>query len=886
MPRQNVALYAFNRGRISPLALARTDLARTALSAERSVNFIPRALGSMALRAGLGFTGSTRNDAAAVTIPFVFSVADTASIEVTADSLRVWVDDELVTRAAVSTAVTNGTFDSDLTGWTDVDESGATSAFETGGYMSLVGTGTLYAKRRQQVSVNGADIGVRHALRVVVQKGVVRFRVGSSAGDDDFFAEALLGPGTHSCAFTPTGTFHIELAAQRLFATLVDSVTVESSGTMELPSPWPESSLEFLRWRQSLDVVYVADGVLQQRKVERRDVDSWSIVLFAPEDGPFNVLNVSPTTLAPSALSGTVTLTASAALFTADHVGALFKIASGSQFVTETLDSDDDFFVDNIRVTGVGGFREMTIIITGVVDSTVTLQRSVDAPGSWIDVETYTTNQSKSFNDGFDNQVIFYRLGIKSGNYGTDTVVGQLVFQLGSISGVGRVTAVANATSATVDVLKAFGSTAASQDWQEGSWSTYKGYPSAVELFDGRLMWAGSGGLWASVSDAYESYDEDVEGDSGPISRTLGFSGADNVSWMVAGQRLLVGTSSSEIVVRSSVIDEPLTPTAFNAKQASTQGSAQTPPVQVDNLAIFVHRSGQRVMELSLEAGTSDSPAKDITVHIPEVGEPSILRLAVQRQPDTRVHCVRSDGTVAVMVIDRAEDVLCWVDVETDGVVEDAFVLPGLAEDQVYYQVARTVGGQTKRYREKFAMDSKSRGAADSRISDSHIVYSGASTATITGLDHLEGRTVVAWGNSKDLGTYTVSSGSVTLSEAVTFAVVGLGYTAQWLSTKLAYAAGGGTGLLQRKAVPAIGVILRDTHKAGLKYGPSFSLLDDLPAVEDGAVTDDDVVWDAFDKDMFAFPGQWDTDSRVALQAQAPRACTLLALVAEVVTNG
>ncbi len=49
----NVPLYAFNRGVLDPLAMARADVKRTALSAAIQTNFIPRSLGAMALRPGL-----------------------------------------------------------------------------------------------------------------------------------------------------------------------------------------------------------------------------------------------------------------------------------------------------------------------------------------------------------------------------------------------------------------------------------------------------------------------------------------------------------------------------------------------------------------------------------------------------------------------------------------------------------------------------------------------------------------------------------------------------------------------------------------------------------------------------------------------------------------
>jgi hypothetical protein len=212
-------------------------------------------------------------------------------------------------------------------------------------------------------------------------------------------------------------------------------------------------------------------------------------------------------------------------------------------------------------------------------------------------------------------------------------------------------------------------------------------------------------------------------------------------------------------------------------------------------------------------------------------------------------------------------------------VVEDVVVLPDTEEDAVYYVVRRTINGATKRYLERWALESDCRGGTLNKQADSYIVYSGAATTTITGLSHLEGAEVVIWGDGADQGTATVSGGQITLATAVSNAVVGLSYRARYKSSKLAYAAGAGTALTQRKRVHHVGLILADTHAQGLRYGPDFDTLDDLPAVEDGALVDGDYIWSAYDKDSIEFPGEWSTDARVCLEAAAPRPCTVLALV-------
>ena len=99
MARDRPALVTFNRGRISRLGLARTDLDRTRLSAETQTNWMPRTLGSMMLRPGFGFLHSTKDDNACRQIPFVRAKDDTALLEITDCCMRVSVDDEIVTRA-------------------------------------------------------------------------------------------------------------------------------------------------------------------------------------------------------------------------------------------------------------------------------------------------------------------------------------------------------------------------------------------------------------------------------------------------------------------------------------------------------------------------------------------------------------------------------------------------------------------------------------------------------------------------------------------------------------------------------------------------------------------------------------------------------------------
>lgn len=1176
-------LQGFNRGLVSPLALARTDLEKTALAAETMTNWLSRVLGSMILRPGSSFLGSSYADSAEKCIPFVFSTDDVALIEITASRMRVWISDAVVTRGTVSTTVTSGTFTA-LTGWTDADESGGTSELWAGRALKLTGNGTAAAIRRQLVTVSAADAGDEHALSVVVERGPVNFRIGSYINGDDYFTETELEEGAHSLAFTPSGDFYIQFKNVNKYSVLVDNCTIEAAGAMTVTAPWSATQLDMIRYDQSGDIIFTACTDLQQYKIERRTTRSWSVVKYFSSNGPFRDENLTTTTITPSATSGDITLTASQPIFhQVQHEGALFRITSEGQSVTSSIVAENTF-TSTIKVTGVTANRVFTITRSGTWVATVTLQRSLTAAdGPFEDVTTYTTNATITFDDALDNQIAWYRIGVKTGNYTSGTVVLTLGYAIGSVDGIVRIqryaydwisrtsssdsawqgiawspslqlfaavadsganqvmtspdgitwtnraaasavawtavtwspalalfvavarsgaagvrvqtspdgitwtsrtaasasdwyditwasslsllvavginavmtspdgvtwtsrtpasgdtwvsvawspslilfvavasggagsrimtsadgvtwtertnslsgfesvawspelskfvavggsasaptgyssdgitwvvgsgapvtswqsvawsphllifTAVAssgfygldqamtsndginwisratvtansweaiawspelsifaavsetgtgnrvmttyNNKTALATVLTELGDIVATDTWSEGKWSDYRGWPTVVAFSEGRLWWAGFNGVFGSVSDDYYNFNSETLGDSGPIDRTVGSGPVDSINWMLNLQRLVLGTEGNEIVCKSSSFDEPLTPTAFSLRTASTQGSGSVNAIAIDRTGVFVQRGGTRIYELAIDIRDGEYGSTDLTVLNPEICQPQITRIAVQRQPDTRIHCIRSDGKVAIMVYDRAENVRSWSLYETDGTVEDVVVLPGAAgesEDHVYYFVKRTINSATKRYLERWATEAQCEGATLSRNIDCFYSYSGASATVITGLSHLEAKSVVVWANGKDLGSYTVASGQITLTEAVTSAIIGLPYTAQWKSVKLAYSQGP-TMLLRKKKINHLGVVLKNTHYQGLTFGPSFTVLDDLPQTEDNSITAADTIHSTYDEEMIEFPGEWDTDARLCLQAESPRPCNILAAI-------
>lgn len=885
-------LYSLNAGEVSNDALARVDLQRLRIAGEVQENLLPTVLGPAKMRPGMAYLTGTLSDETPAFVPFIYSDDVSALLVISESGIQFLVDDALIERPAVTAAVTNGTFGSDLTGWTDADESGAASTWATGGYMQLLGTGSNSAIRTQEVTVN--EVSVEHALRVIVQRGPVTLRVGSTSGGSEYVTDKSLGTGTHSIAFTPTGNFHIRLSSADDVIRLVDSIAVESTGVVTLPNPW-STDVSSIRVAQSGAFLFVAcDGYEQRRlRLYRSDMRSWGIDLYQTFDGPFDFPNGTAITLTPSDVSGNITLTASAPLFASGYAGSLFRLTHSGQTATATL-SGADQFTDYVRVTGLasgdggGTQRTIRITITGTFSATVTLQRSLAEPGAWIDVDTWTGTTAENYNDGLSNQIAYYRLGIKTAEYTSGSADATLTYANSIQKGIVRVTAFTSTTQVSAEVIETLGLASATLDWERGDWSGVVGYPASVTFHDGRLWWGKDDFVYGSVSDAFDSYDDQVEGDSGTIIRSIATGPVDGIRWLLSIQRLIAGTASQEVSIRASSFDEPLTPTQFTARDFSTRGASDLQAIKVDGRGVFVQRNRVRVYLMVFSVDAQDYTSQDATRLHPEICAAGIAGMAVQRMPDTRIWFWLDDGTAAVLTYEPNDEVVAWTPVTTSGSIEAIGVLPGTDDDQVYFAVTREPTAGSATYIEKLALQSECvAGETLCKVMDSHVVYSGAATDTITGLDHLEGLSVVAWGDGEPIpGPFTVTGGEITLPDTYSDVVVGLGYEGKFKSAKMAHGAVAGSAIGKQKRIAKASLLMSNVAWYGVSVGKDFSTMHRLPAtLGNGRPLLSTESIENYDFNLTSFNGGWGPDERFCFKVASPYAATFQGLVLQVETS-
>jgi hypothetical protein len=718
-----------------------------------------------------------------------------------------------------------------------------------------------------------------------VERAPLVLKVGTTSGGIDIVQASVFAPGHHVVTLTPgVSPYYVRFELSGVGVALLKNFTRLAPGILEITSPYAAADVPGLRWAQSLNTMWFAGGGEEMHVFERRGQNSWSLRPFLQIDGPFTSLNASDITLTPNARTGTATITASRALFATYDVGTLLKIVHPGQFETVDLNVVDEV-TDPIEVSGIESSRIFQYQITGTFVGTVVLERSIGNTVNWTTVLTFTGTTSGSLDDDLDNQVAYYRWRMSA--YTSGAAVASLTYAAGVTEGVARIVTVAADNSVTADVIEPFGNTTASSLWAFGEWSDRFGHPDAVALFDGRLWALRGNAYWGSASDNFGSFATGPLA-SDAIGRTFGGNMA-SARWAVGAGRLLVGLSGFESEIGSNSFDEVLKPENVRARNKSTKGSADTHAVHLDDAALFINRSRQRIYRFGYSNQTGDMGTIDLTrMHREIASTLGFTEMAWQQEPEPRLWCVRGDGEVGVLVFDVDEGVVAWCRMVVDGDVESVCCLPtDDAEDEVYFVVKRVVGGVDVRHVERLAPEAWTTIQTAWRLHDA-LEYSGTATSTFTGLSHLEGRTdVYVWANGQEAGPLTVTGGSITLPFSVTYAIAGLKYSGRYKSGRLAWGAQMGASLVANKQLESLGLVIHRTAGGSLRWGTDFTDMERLDdRIDDGTLVFDAAVQTWSGDFQFNVHGWTERDTRLHIEMDTAGPATVLALVETMKVNG
>ena len=314
---------------------------------------------------------------------------------------------------------------------------------------------------------------------------------------------------------------------------------------------------------------------------------------------------------------------------------------------------------------------------------------------------------------------------------------------------------------------------------EEPVWSDAKGYPATVTFHESRL-WMGNSTkrpqtLWGSVIGEFFNFDRGVGGDDESIDITLDTDQVNAIFHLVSGRHLQIFTSGGEFFIP----DSPIKPSAVRVSRQTRYGVLKNVrPINTDGATMFIQRNGKQVREFIFtytEASYVSSEVNLLAHHIMGSGLPKAMasQTGDVNNEGNYLFVVNNDGTMGVFNTNRAEKVMAWTKFKTDGLIQDVAVV----EDVVYIWVERTIGGSTKYLIE--ALD-------ENNFTDSSVKKSQSSSATVTGLNHLDGKecrvranSLATAGGGKTntvMANATPSSGSITLNRVVTDVEVGINF--------------------------------------------------------------------------------------------------------------
>lgn len=590
-----------------------------------------------------------------------------------------------------------------------------------------------------------------------------------------------------------------------------------ATGEYEIPSPWAVADLinadgSFaLNTVQSGDILYICHPDYAPRKLSRLGATTWTITELAAVGGPFENTNPDETiTIYSDAATGSVTLTASAALFAAGDVGKYLLLERNM-----TTDPVTQWEVD--KAINLGELRRVDFRV----------YKCVNAGTTGTITPTHTEGTAWDGSQAGKCEWLYLDAGfgwVEITGYTSSTVVtGTVLSRLPS---------------------GAVGSGNATNRWAWGSWNADDGYPSHVTFFRNRLVFARAldRKLWFSVAASFEDFtDRDKNGEvtaDMAVTLTVESDQSNPIQYATPSSGgLIIGTAGGEFICKEMTNSDPFGPANATIVSAGDYGSRNVQPVRVGSTVLFVQRSGRKLREIVFDALEDGYKSQDMTILAPHIVPKGkyFVQLAYQKEPHSIVWAARSDGLLLGFTFNKEQysepPFGGWHrhQLGGSGVVESLVCVPSPTTDRddLWMVVRRTINGGTKRYVEYMQAEWESGDdQEDAFYVDSGLTYDGAAATTITGLDHLEGATVDVLADGASHPQCVVASGAITLDRSASVVQIGLPCPCKLQTLRMNAGSADGTAQGKTKRIHHIIVRLMDT--LGGKIGPTETDVDEI----------------------------------------------------------
>lgn len=504
-----------------------------------------------------------------------------------------------------------------------------------------------------------------------------------------------------------------------------------------LAGPYTEQNHSGIRYAVSANVLYLVHPNYQPRRLYRGATDSdWTL-----ETVPFSAMPMmrppgsEGIKITPSATSGSITLTASADWFVAQHVGLQYQINGGLVTITAVTDATHATATVNNAITPPADAH--TIKDTLVLDYVP----PGDPPGSEAVPFTFDIEALASF---------------------TETTL-TTTFPESLPAGL---------TITKTTVTDQLTGTDPDPNWKEQAWSSYRGWPACITFHEQRMI--------LGSSPTYPTYEWGSKSDD-PLNFTIGTLDSDawafnfaaistSIFHMISADGIATFAGDSELTIRGGS-DSPITPSNVQPKSRTPHGSSLVRPVKIGGEIYFVPPSGLKLRGFGYQFSSDSYVAPDVALiadHLISEGG-GICCMAYAREPLSLLWVVTNNGGLLSLTLDKEQEVTAWA---CHGGADCRYIscaaVPGAGGiDQVWFAVQRLVGGDWKTTIE--TLD-------EALQTNSAVTVTGSGLTEISGLDHLEGCLVDIKADGFYGGRQAVTDGKVTLTTPFSSGEAGLPY--------------------------------------------------------------------------------------------------------------
>jgi hypothetical protein len=513
----------------------------------------------------------------------------------------------------------------------------------------------------------------------------------------------------------------------------------------------------------------------------------------------------------------------------------------------------------------------------GTWDARFHIQKSEDEGETWKTIESYAGagNVNVATSGQLEKNAI---LRAHLYDYNSGKITYNFFIDSHTHNGIVKITGFTDGSNVTAEVITEPYSIDPTSYWSKGSWSVENGFPICADFYDDRLCLASTKKepqtIWCSQTGDYPNFGVSSEvQDTDRISLTLISRKVNQIRNMVGLDTIIALTSAANWVVGSGNSGDAFTPSNKRAACQGYRGSSNVQPAIIENRIIYLQAQNNTIRDLGYSWESECWAGDSISIMADHLfAGHSISEMAYQQDPHSIVWFVRDDGILIGLTYLKEQQVLAWHWHQTEGQFESVAVIPGNGYDETWFVVKRG----DKRFIERMKFRMESTKTEDQFFMDCGLSYYGDPVSVLSGIDHLEGKTVVALANGFVVNDLVVTNGQITLPFEATTVHAGLPYEADFEPLNIEVALNTGTSQGLEKHISELTLRLENT--LGGSYGRDFNHLDEIKY-------DNDYLGNAselFTGDkVLSIVSDWSADTTFCVRQSEPLPITILAAIIE-----